>query len=142
MKRTGTLTVLLYFIIIFITSSCTSVFPNDQLDYMWRLDKIYDINSKEEKEIEHVWFCFARDLIEICDNTPHGPVGVISDYGDSLKIDYSMYTESTTYDTTSLLKILRECGISSLTTTFIIEKLDSGKMILADKDFRLYLTRW
>ena len=142
MKRTAILTVLLYLMTMLIASSCTSVFPNDKLDYMWRLDKIYDIDSKEEKEIEHVWFCFARDLIEICSNTPHGPVGVIYDYGDSLKIDYSMYTESTTYDTESVLRILRECGISSLTTTFVIERLDSGKMILADKNFRLFLTRW
>lgn len=126
--------------IILSISSCTSAFPNGKLDYMWRLDKItylngHDYNGNEcaEEEKGKVWYSFARDLVEISDNQPHGKIGITTDYGDSIKFDFSMYPSITD---------LHPCGIWNNITTFKIELLDSGKMILSDQNVRLSFTRW
>ena len=80
-----------------------------------------------------VWYSFARDLVEISDNQPHGKIGITTDYGDSIKFDFSMYPSITD---------LHSCGIWNNITTFKIELLDSGKMILSDQNVRLSFTRW
>lgn len=126
--------------VLLILASCTSVFPNEKLDYMWRLDKIsylnghdYDGRICQEEEKKGIWFSFARDLVEISENQPHGKIGITTDYGDSIKFDFSMYEN---------ISELHRCGIWESVTTFNIEVLNSGKMILSDNNVRLHFTRW
>lgn len=129
---------------VWLLTSCAKVFPNDKLDYLWRLDKVCYSNSgtgNYEVEKSGIWYAFARDLVEIRDGETNGPIGVLTDYGDSIKIDYSMYCEVAEYDTESLLRYLSNCGITSLTTVFKIE-WQGCNMILSNNDTRLFFTKW
>ncbi len=127
---------------VWLLTSCTKVFPNDKLDYLWRLDKIcYSGSGNHEVEKSGIWYAFARDLVEIRNGEINGPIGILTDYGDSIKIDYSMYAGVADYDTESLLRYLSDCGITSLTVVFKIERLDSN-MILSNNDTRLFFTKW
>lgn len=127
-------------------SSCTKMFPNDDLDHMWRLDTVtfldgYDFNgnkcSTEDKT--DAWFCFARDLVEVRDGDIHGPIGVVTDYGDSLRFDFTLFEEG---NPGTAMKTLKSCGINSIVTTFNIEKLTRIKMIIRSDKTRLSFTRW
>lgn len=127
-------------VILLSVSSCTSAFPNGKLDYMWRLDKItylkghdYFGNECTEEEKGRIWYSFARDLVEIRDNQPYGKIGITTDYGDSIKFDFSMYES---------IPELHSCGIWDSITTFKIELLNSREMILSDLNVRLSFTRW
>lgn len=125
-------------------TSCAKVFPNDKLDFLWRLDKVCYLHSgtsNNEMEKSGIWYAFARDLVEIRNGETNGPIGILTDYGDSIKIDYSMYCEVAEYDIDSLLRYLSNCGITSLTTVFKIEQLDCN-MILSNNDTRLFFTKW
>lgn len=127
-------------------SSCTKMFPNDNLDYMWRLDTVtyldgqnFDGNPCGDEAKTNAWYCFARDLVEVRHGDIHGPIGVVTDYGDSLRFDFTLFEEG---NPGTAMNTLKNCGIQSLVTTFNIESLTSANMILKGDKTRLSFTRW
>lgn len=147
MRRTLT-PAIFFFILICNAISCTSAFPNDELDYMWRLDRIqylsgYDFegNTADEVHKEDVWFSFARSVIEIRDHVPYGYAGIAILNSNKLTIDYSMYEGTEDYDFEHICTTLRNNGIYSTVTEFNIECLTSDQLILSDGNCRLYFTR-
>lgn len=122
-----------------IVSSCTSAFPNDRLAFLWRLDKIefldgkdYSGNPCDEMQVE-AWYSFARDLVEIREgHAEPGCFGIVTDYGDSLRLDFSLH-----YDSLRLAGM----GIVEKAPVFKVEKMDS-EMILSNDKSRLFFTRW
>lgn len=132
------------------TASCDKAFPNDDLDYMWRMDSIsflkgVDFNGNECTGLKKgdVWYCIARDLVEIrSNNSPRGPIGVITEKEDSLNFDFTMYRSDDASKNNEMLWTLRSCGLQDYLTTYRIEELGSGKMVLSDSRARLFFTRW
>lgn len=117
-------------------SSCTSAFPNDKLAFLWRLDKIELLdgsgNPFDEMQIE-AWYSFARDLVEIRKGYAEpGVFGILTDYGDSLRFDFSLH-----YDSLSLAAL----GMFEKVTMLKVEKMDS-EMILSNNNSCYYFTRW
>lgn len=134
---------------VFCLTACTTAFPDDDLDYMWRLDKIsypggHDLegNIAHEVQVRDVWFCFARDLVEIRDSCAYGYVGVTMEKEGTIQFDYSMYEGSEDYDADKILATLRKCGVASFVTTFRIDRLSSERLVLSDENCRLFFTRW
>lgn len=131
-------------------SSCEKVFPNPKLDNFWKLDKVSFLSGSDfqgatcqEKEYMGVFWGFARDLIEVENhNINFGSHGIITDCGDSLKVDFSMYSQVQGYDMPKLLLSIQSCGISTYTTTYRIIRMDKKKLILEDNVSRLEFTRW
>ncbi len=140
-KKSATLAaILLCLVPMLMTTSCTSAFPNDKLDFMWRLDRIVYLNGHDyfgnecrEETKGTVWYAFARDLVEINGDKADNKIGITTDFGDSLRIDYSMY---------SSISDLISCGIWEKVTTFKVEQLTSASMILTDSNVSLFFTRW
>ena len=128
--------------------SCTKVFPDDGLDYLWRLDRVeyksgqdYYGNTCVKEYKTDVWYGFARNVVEVRHSAIHGPIGVFTNTGDSLCLDFSIYPDSI-FRTDSLISILNECGMKRLTNKYLIEKIDREDMILSDREVRLSFTRW
>lgn len=125
--------------------SCENIFHNDSLDFMWRLDKVefpdgIDLygNACKEQLKEGLWISFARDLVEIDNNNSYfSTVGLQTEYGDSIRFDFSMCTNETTLDAE-----LRQFGIPSRVTAFYKTCLDKKKMILKGDRTTLYFTKW
>lgn len=132
-----------------LVSSCSKMFPNDELDNMWRLDAVcyldgkdFEGNSRWDEEKDDTWYCFARDLVEVRSGRIHGPIGVVTDYKDSIRLDFSMYEDIYGINPQGTLKALNDCGIPSLTTTFKVERITGEKMILKCDRTSLFFTRW
>lgn len=131
------------------STSCTKVFTDDDLDFLWRLDSVCylsgtDFNGEpcEREEKSGIFYGFARDLVEICDHQLHGPIGIITRDGNTLEIDYSIYAGFADYDINGILNTLHNCGISELTSTFQIEELTSTTLTISDEYTRLSFTKW
>lgn len=146
MKKTG-FAIFLIMCLSALAVSCDKVFPNDRLDFLWRLDRICflngtDFDGKEcrERTAENVWYGFARDLVEVRCNAPAGRIGVLTDYGDSLRFDFSMYDSDSIH--AELLDELHRCGLRDIVSTHSVEKLEGGEMILSDGTVRLFFTKW
>lgn len=129
-------------------AACTSAFPNDELDEMWRLDKIefpngfdFEGNECDMKAIDNVWYCFAREIVQIHRNhTDYIGKAHISD--NSLFFDFSGYNRGTGYNPEQVLKEINALGVEAICTEYHIDELNGSTMILTGRNTRLYFTRW
>ena len=129
-------------------TACTSAFPNDELDYMWRLDRIEFLdgldffgNECDMKSAGDIWYCFAREIVEIhfSDTKTLGKTAV---GGNSITIDFSGYNHNTGYDPEKMLERLNALGLEASCTEYSIDELNGSTMILTGRKTRLYFTRW
>ena len=115
---------------------CEHAFPNDKLDFYWRLETI-EYKGGVTEQVDNTMFGFSRHIVLIEDLsngfTRHG---ITTDTGDSLKLDYSMYS-----DTTVVLEGLKRCGIDGTVTTFGVE-YPKGGLILSNDKVVLTLKKW
>lgn len=120
-------------------SSCEHAFPNDDLDFYWRLQTIEYASGQTEQVKGDIMFGFARHMVLIEDITNgfyrHG---VTTDTGDSLKLDFSMYPAS---ETDVILEGLVKCGIDSLVTTFKVD-YPKDRLVLTSGKSTLRFKKW
>lgn len=115
--------------------ACEKAFPNDDLDFYWRLQSI-ERNGQVEK-VDSVMFGFARHMVLIEDiGNNFSRHGVTTDTGDSLKLDFSMYP-----DTLEVLRGISRCGIDSIITVFKVE-YPKDRLILSNDKVVLRLRKW
>lgn len=128
--------------------SCENVFKNDKLDFLWRLDSVeyldgYDLFGKpcEKESKEGYWFSFARDLVEIenNNNSLFSAIGILTENGNTLIFDFSMYNEESWSGIDYGLKIM---GIDSKVSTFTITELNSKTLVLTGTKTILRFTKW
>lgn len=144
MKRAG-ITVLIMVLMILL-QSCENVFHNDKLDYMWRLDSIeyidgVDLNGNEctKESKEGVWFSFARDLVKVENReNAFGVIGILTDHGEQLTFDFSMYEDEQWATLTNLTQI----GIDAKVALFYVTQLNSKELVLTGSKTILRFTRW
>jgi hypothetical protein len=132
------------------TISCEKVFPNDKLDHFWRLNYVeypngsdFSGNICDIDTLGDVYIGFAQDLLQI-ENHSNGfsAFGVLSDMGDSLRFDFSVYRESDGYDPDNIATNLKMVGIDSLFSTFFIKQLDNKRLILSNESATLRFEKW
>ena len=131
-------------------NSCEKIFTNPKLDNFWKLDRIvypsgYDFmgNACTEVRTDSIFYGFARDLVEVENHRiKFGSIGVMTDYGDSLKLDFSMYAQVQDFDVPKLLLALQSCGLGSLSSTYRIVRMDKRSLVLEDSKSRLEFVRW
>lgn len=127
--------------------SCENVFHNDKLDFMWRLDSVeyidgVDLNGnpcvKESKQ--GLWISFARDLVRIENKeNEFSAIGILTDQGDKLVFDFSMYQEENWKGIDYGLKVM---GIDSKVSTFNVTELNGKYLTLTGAKTVLKLTKW
>ena len=109
MNRKIFVTLAVLLLLVLGVSSCEHAFPNDDLDFYWRLQTIEYASGQTEQVKGDIMFGFARHMVLIEDITNgfyrHG---VTTDTGDSLKLDFSMYPAS---ETDVILEGLGKCGM-------------------------------
>lgn len=138
------LAVLLFTVFVLEACSIENAFPDDKLDYYWRLDRIeykggvnFFGDSCDKEDIENTMFGFARHMVVIedlsRDFTRHG---VTSEMGDSIKMDFSMYEDD------SLQQYLCYSGLDNVVTTFKKEFPDKNHLILSNAKAILRLRKW
>lgn len=145
MKKAGIKVFVLILMVLF--QSCENVFHNDKLDYMWRLDCLeytdgVDLfgNTCSKQSIEGAWFSFARDLVKVEDKRSGlCIIGVLTENGDKLTFDFSMYNEDNWQPIDNELK---QIGIKDKISAFNVVELKGGKLVLEDSKVILRLTKW
>lgn len=151
MKRLHTiLTIVTLFLCSELNMTCTSAFPNDDLDYMWRLDKVefpggidFEGNECDFKTEGNVWYCFARDIVEIRRGKPGTSFfGKATMDSNLLTIDFSGYNRDTGYEPEKILVKINALGLEASCTAYTIDELNGSTMILKGRKTRLYFTRW
>ena len=116
-------------------SACEHAFPNDDLDYYWRLQTIERAGQVES--VDNTMFGFARHIVLVEDLSHNFTLhGVTTDTADSLRLDFSMYP-----DTVSVLPGLRRCGIDSVVTTFRAE-YPKDRLVLSNDKVVLRFRKW
>lgn len=146
MKRKIYLTVLsvLSLLATSIFSGCMEkAFPNDDLDFYWRLDRIeykdgVDFQGApcEYKDVDNIMFGFARHIVLIEAPGLSQQHGITTEIGDSITLDYSIYNNPALKDR------LQECGLDSVVSTFRIDYPDRGRMVLSGKKTVLRFRKW
>lgn len=124
--------------------SCERAFPDDRLDFYWRLDRIeykdgvnFRGDSCSSENIENTMFGFARHIVLIEDlSRGFSRHGVTTEFSDSISLDYSMY------DDDGLIGGLRYCGLDSLVTTFKLSYPDRQRMVLENSRATLRFRKW
>ena len=118
-------------------------FPNDDLDFYWRLDRIEyrdGVNFQgvpcEYKDIDNIMFGFARHIVLIEAPGLSQQHGITTETGDSITLDYSIYNNP------ALTDKLQECGLDSLVSTFKLEFPDRQRMVLSGKKTVLRFRKW
>ena len=117
-------------------SACEHAFPNDDLDYYWRLQTIERAGRVET--VDSVMFGFARHIVMVENYSSNGFTlhGVTTDTADSLRLDFSMYPDSV-----SVLPGLRRCGIDSVVITFRAE-YPKDRLVLSNDKVVLRFRKW
>lgn len=146
MKRNIFITVLsaLCFMVLVVFTGCMErAFPNDDLDFYWRLDRIEyrdRVNFQgvpcEYKDIDNIMFGFARHIVLIEAPGLSQQHGITTETGDSITLDYSIYNNP------ALTDKLQECGLDSLVSTFKLEFPDRQRMVLSGKKTVLRFRKW
>ena len=124
--------------------SCVPAFPDDRLDFYWRLDMIEykeGVNFHGEpcnsEDVDNTMFGFARHIVLIEDlSRDFSRHGVAIEFGDSIRLDYSIY------DDDGLIDNLRFCGLDSLVTTFRLFYPDRQRMVLENSRAVLRFRKW
>src|SRR5574344_1472944 len=132
------------------TISCEKVFPNDELDHFWRLNYVEYPNGTDlygdvcdVDTMGNVYFGFAQDLLQIENHTNgFSSFGVLTDIGDSLRFDFSVYREEDGYDPDNIAANLKMVGIDSLFSTFFIKQLDKKHLTLSNESAVLRFEKW
>ncbi len=138
------LSALLLVALVLCIGSCERAFPDDRLDYYWRLDRIeykdgvnFRGDSCSWEEVDNTMFGFARHIVLIEDLTRgFSRHGVTTEFGDSIRLDYSMYDDG------GLIGGLRYCGLDSLVTTFKLSYPDRQRMVLENSRATLRFRKW
>ena len=137
------LSVFLLLVLALCTGCMEHAFPNDNLDFYWRLDRIEykdGINFKGEsceyKDIDNIMFGFARHIVLIEAPGLSQQHGITTEFDDSIRLDYSIYDNPTLKDK------LQECGLDSIVSTFKLEFPDRKSMILSGKKTILRFRKW
>ena len=146
MKKRVYITVLsvLSLLATFVLSGCMEkAFPNDDLDFYWRLDRIEyrdGVNFQgapcEYKDVEGIMFGFARHIVLIEAPGLSQQHGITTETGDSIKLDYSIYNNPALKDP------LQDCGLDSVVSVFRIEYPDRQRMVLSGKKTVLRFRKW
>ena len=119
-----------------LTGCCEHAFPNDDLDFYWRLQTIEHKGGATD-QVENAMFGFSRHIVLVEDlSTGFTRHGITTDTGDSIKFDFSVYP-----DTAAVMNGLRRCGIDSIVTTFGVE-YPKGGLILSNDKVVLTLKKW
>ena len=146
MKRNKYITLIsvLSLLTLAVCSGCMEkAFPNDDLDYYWRLDRIEyrdGVNFQgapcEYKDVDNIMFGFARHIVLIEAPGLSQSHGITTEFADSIKLDYSIYNNP------ALTGKLQECGLDSLVSTFKLEFPDRKSMVLSGKKTVLRFRKW
>lgn len=116
--------------------SCEHAFPNDDLDFYWRLETI-ERKGEPAESVRNTMFGFARHIVLVEDiSRGFSRHGITTDTGDSIKFDFSIYP-----DTAWMMIGLRYCGIDSTVTTFGV-RYPKGGLILSNDNVVLTLKKW
>lgn len=143
-KVVSVLSALMLVALVMCIGSCERAFPDDKLDYYWRLDKIeykggenFRGDSCSWEEVDNTMFGFARHIVLIEDLTRgFSRHGVTTELGDSIRLDYSMYDDG------GLIDCLRFCGVDSLVAPFRVSYPDRGRMVFENSWVVLRFRRW
>lgn len=143
MKRNMMIAVLSAMMILTVLCSCESAFPDDRLDFYWRLDRIeyrdglnFQGEPCEYKDVDDIMFGFARHIVLIEAPGLELRHGVTTEFGDSIKLDYSVY------DNPSLAGQLEKCGLDGVVSTYKLEFPDRRHMVLSGKKTILRFRKW
>ena len=142
-------TVRIFLLTLFVVSllGCENVFHNDKLDYLWRLDEVeyldgtdFSGNPCARESKKDLWFCFTRDLVMIENKSnDFSAIGVLTDQGETLVFDFSMYDEQ---DWPDIVTNLNTAGLDSKVPTFHVSELNRKTMVLTGVKTVLTFTRW
>lgn len=128
--------------------SCDNLFWDDDLDYQWRLDTVeytagcdFQGNVAGTVQKSQCWLSMARDLAIFEDLSDScGAIrllGSFERYSDSIRFDYSVYT-----DRQHIESELSRFGLSGVVSSFEITSVDRRNMVLSGDSTTLYFTRW
>lgn len=127
-----------------VCSGCMEkAFPDDDLDFYWRLDRIeyrdgkdFQGQSCQSKDVDNIMFGFARHIVLIEAPGLSQQHGITTETGDSIKLDYSIYNNPALKDR------LQDCGLDSVVSVFRIEYPDRQRMVLSGKKTVLRFRKW
>ncbi len=125
-------------------SSCEHAFPDDRLDFYWRLDRIEykdGVNLKGEacqsEDVDNTMIGFARHMVLIEDLSRNFVLhGIMTEHSDSIRLDYSVY------DDPQVALSLLDYGMDSVVTSFKVEYPDRGRLILSTSKVTMRLRKW
>ncbi len=143
MKRKIYITVLSLLTLIVCSGCMEKAFPDDDLDFYWRLDRIeyrdgqdFQGQSCQYKDVDNIMFGFARHIVLIEAPGLNKQHGVTTAIGDSIKLDYSIYNDA------SLADKLQSCGLDSIVSTFKVEYPDRKHLVLSGRKTILSFRKW
>ena len=130
--------------VLVLCSGCMEhAFPNDKLDFYWRLDRIefkdgtdFQGEPCEYKDIDNIMFGFARHIVLIEAPGLAQQHGVTTEFDDSIRLDYSVYNNP------GLAVQLQKCGLDGVVSTFKLEFPDRQHMVLSGKKTILRFRKW
>jgi hypothetical protein len=118
-------------------------FPDDDLDFYWRLDRIeyrdgkdFQGQSCQSKDVDDIMFGFARHIVLIEAPGLSKQHGITTATNDSITMDYSIYNDAT------LAVKLQDCGLDSIVSTFKVEYPDRKHLVLSGRKTILRFRKW
>lgn len=124
-------------------SSCEPAFPNDRLDFYWRLERVefrdgtdFQGQPCEYKDIDNIMFGFSRHIVLIEAPGLSQQHGITTEFDDSIRLDYSIYNNP------GLITKLHDCGLDSIVSVFRLEFPDRKQMVLSGKKTVLRFRKW
>lgn len=137
------LSVFLLMVLVLCSGCMEHAFPNDRLDFYWRLDRIeyrdgfdFSGNPCQSVDIDNIMFGFARHIVLIEAPGLAQQHGVTTEFDDSIRLDYSVYNNP------GLAVQLQKCGLDSIVSTFRLEFPDRQHMVLSGKKTILRFRKW
>ena len=122
-----------------ILCSCESVFPNDEIDFLWRLDGVE--KSGELHQTCNYWMSLARHIAVFEGNASSAgyaqAFASFYDSFDSLFFDFSMCA-----DTALTMDLIGNFGMEDLEFRCSYDLPKSNKLVLSGNGTVLYFTKW
>lgn len=127
-----------------VVCSCEHAFPDDRLDFYWRLDRIEykdGVNLKGEacqsEDVDNTMIGFARHMVLIEDLSRKFVLhGIMTEHSDSIRLDYSVY------DDPQVALSLLNYGMDSVVTSFRVEYPERGRLVLSTSKVTMRLRKW
>jgi hypothetical protein len=126
-----------------VVSCLEPAFPDDNLDFYWRLDRIEYRDGKDfqgqsclSKDVDDIMFGFARHIVLIEAPGLSKQHGITTATNDSITLDYSIYNDAT------LAVKLQDCGLDSIVSTFKVEYPDRKHLVLSGCKTILRFRKW